>query len=115
MSAGTWCPVQVDREAQFATDAEEESQRSETIFDAAARHCNERVWCVGGEDAGEELEVFMFMFEDMVVQLRSDDAGRMFFKHPRALWGEKVVRKYWARSVRGMVGGQDDVTIFGRM
>jgi hypothetical protein len=43
MSAGTWCPVWVDREAQFATDAEEESQRGETIFDAAARHINERV------------------------------------------------------------------------
>jgi hypothetical protein len=67
MSAGTWCPVWVDREAQFATDAEEESQRVETIFDAAARHCNERVQCVGGEDAGEEVEVFVFMFEDMVV------------------------------------------------
>ncbi len=42
MSAGTWCSVWVDWEAQFATDAEEESQRGETIFDAAARHCNER-------------------------------------------------------------------------
>jgi len=29
--------------------------------------------------------------------------------------GERVVRKYWARSVRGMVGGQDDVTMSGRM
>ena len=38
-----------------------------------------------------------------------------FFRRPRALWGERVVRKYWARSVRGMVGGQDDVTMFGRM
>jgi hypothetical protein len=43
MSAGTWCPVSVDREAQFATDAEEESHRGEAIFDAAAGHCNERV------------------------------------------------------------------------
>ena len=43
MSTGTWCPVWVDREAQFVTDAEEESQRGETIFDAVARHCNERV------------------------------------------------------------------------
>ncbi len=38
-----------------------------------------------------------------------------FFRRPHALWGERVVRKYWARSVRGMVGGQDDVTMFGRM
>ena len=29
--------------------------------------------------------------------------------------GERVVRKYWVRSVRGMVGRQDDVTISGRM
>jgi hypothetical protein len=34
---------------------------------------------VGGEDAGEEVEVFVFMFEDMVVYLRSDNASRMFF------------------------------------
>ena len=32
-----------------------------------------------------------------------------------ALWGERVVRKYWMRSVRGVVGGQDDAAIFGRM
>ena len=31
------------------------------------------------------------------------------------LWGESVVRKYWARSVWGVVGGQDDVAMFGRM
>jgi hypothetical protein len=43
MSAGTRCPVWVDREAQFAADVEEESQWGEMIFDAAARHCNERV------------------------------------------------------------------------
>ena len=38
-----------------------------------------------------------------------------FFRRPRALWGERVVRKYWVRSVRGMVGGQDDAAMFGRM
>jgi hypothetical protein len=38
-----------------------------------------------------------------------------FFRRPRALWGDRVVRKYWARSVRGTVGGQDDVAMFGRM
>ena len=43
MSTGTWSPVWVDREAQFAADAEEESHRGEVIFDAAAGHCNERV------------------------------------------------------------------------
>jgi len=60
-------PVWIDREAQFAADAEEESHRGEAIFDAAAGHCNERVWCVGGEDAGEEVEVFVLMFKDVVV------------------------------------------------
>jgi hypothetical protein len=43
MSAGARCPDWVDREVQFAADAEEESKQGETIFDAAARHCNERV------------------------------------------------------------------------
>ncbi len=38
-----------------------------------------------------------------------------FIRCPCALWGDRVVRKYWARSVRGMVGGQDDVVMFGRM
>ncbi len=43
MSVGARCPVWVDREVQFAADGKEEGQRGETIFDAAARHCNERV------------------------------------------------------------------------
>ncbi len=43
MSAGARCPDWVDRKAQFVADAEEEGQWGETIFDAAARHCNERV------------------------------------------------------------------------
>jgi len=47
-----------NREWQFAADAEEESQRGEAMFHAAVGHCNERVSCVGGEDAGEEVEVF---------------------------------------------------------
>ncbi len=38
-----------------------------------------------------------------------------FFRQPCALWGESVVRKYWVRSVLGVVGGQDDVAVFGRM
>jgi hypothetical protein len=36
MSTGTRGPVWVDREAQFAADAEEENQRGEVMFDAAA-------------------------------------------------------------------------------
>ena len=43
MSTGARGPVWIDREAQFATGAEEESHRCEAIFDAAAGHCNERV------------------------------------------------------------------------
>jgi hypothetical protein len=38
-----------------------------------------------------------------------------FFRRPSALWGERVVRKYWVRSVWGVVGGQDDAAMFGRM
>ncbi len=38
-----------------------------------------------------------------------------FFRYPRALWGERVVRKYWVRFVQGMVGGQDDVAMVGSM
>ena len=67
MSTGARGPVWIDREAQFAADAEEESHWGEAIFDAAAGHCNERVGCGGGEDAGEEVEVFVLMFEDVVV------------------------------------------------
>ena len=59
--------------------------------------------------------MFALMFEDVVIELRSDDASGVFFRRPRALWGDRVVRKYWARSVRGTVGGQDDVTMFGRI
>ena len=43
MSTGARGPVWIDREAQFAADAEEESHWCEAIFDAAAGHCNERV------------------------------------------------------------------------
>ncbi len=57
----------------------------------------------------------IFMFKDMVVKLRSNNGCRMFFRRPRALCGESVVRKYWARSVRGVVGGQADVAMCRRM
>jgi hypothetical protein len=43
MSTGARGPVWIDREVQFAADAEEESHRGEAIFDAAAGHCNEQV------------------------------------------------------------------------
>ncbi len=43
MSTGARGPVWVDRELQSAADAEEESQRGEVMFHAAAGHCNERV------------------------------------------------------------------------
>jgi hypothetical protein len=42
-------------------------------------------------------------------------AVECFFRGPRALWGESVVRKYWARSIWGVVGGQADVAMCGRM
>ncbi len=85
------------------------------MFDAAAGHCNEWVGRVWGENAGEEVKMFAFVFKDMVVKLRSDDVCRMFFSRPCALWGESVVRKYWARSVWGVVGGQDDIAMCGRI
>ena len=43
MSTGARGPVWVDREAQFAADAEEECERGEAMFHAAEGHCNERV------------------------------------------------------------------------
>ena len=57
MSTGARGPVWVDRESQFAADAEEESQQGEAMFHAAAGHCNE---------AGEEVKVFVFVFEDKI-------------------------------------------------
>ena len=87
-------PVWVDREAQLAVDAEEEHERGEAMFDAAAGHCNEYVGRVGGEIAGEEVKVFVFMSKDMAVKLCSDDGCRMFFCWPCVLWGKSVVRKY---------------------
>jgi hypothetical protein len=63
MSTGVRGPVWVDRELQFVADAGEESQRGEAMFHAAVGHCND----VGGEDAREEVKVFVFVFEDMIV------------------------------------------------
>jgi hypothetical protein len=47
--------------------------------------------------------MFKVMFVDVVVELGLNDSGGVFLE---ALWGERVERKYWARSVRGVVGGQ---------
>ncbi len=49
------------------------------VFDATVGHCNEWVGRVWGENAGEEVKMFVFVFKDMVVELRSDDVCRMFF------------------------------------
>ena len=67
---------------------------------------------MGGEDAGEEVEVSCWCSKTWLYSSAVMMPVECFFRHPRALWGERVVRKYWARSVRGMVGGQDDVTMF---
>ncbi len=70
---------------------------------------------MGGENALKEAKVVIFMFKDIVVKLCSNDGCRMFFRQPQALWGESVVMKYWARSVWGVMGGQADVAMCGRM
>jgi hypothetical protein len=60
-------------------DAEEECYQGEAMFGAAVGHCDEWVGLVGGEDAGEEVKVFIFVFKDMVVELHSVDGSRVFF------------------------------------
>ena len=47
-------------------DAKEDRYRGEAVFDAAAGHCNEWVGHVWGENAGEEANIFLFVFKDMV-------------------------------------------------
>ena len=54
------------------------------MFGAVVGHCNERIGHVGGEDAGEEVKVLVFVFKYMVVELCSG----VLFRWPRALWGE---------------------------
>ncbi len=58
-----------------------------------------------GEDAREEVEVSTFVFEYVVADLDFTVWVKCFFKWPHALCGESVVKKLWARSVRGVVGG----------
>ena len=69
---------------------------------------------MGVDDAGE-VKVFIFVFEDMLYSSTVTMAVECFFRRLRALWGGCVVRKYWLRSVQGVVGGQDDVAVFKRM
>ncbi len=76
------------------------------MFDAAAGHCNEWVGRVWGENAGEEVKMLSSALTLFV---------EFFVSQLRALWGESVVRKYWVSSVWGVVGGQDDIAICGRM
>ena len=55
-----------------------------------------------GEDAREEMEVFVFVFVDV-----NSSAVTMlvecFFRRPRALWGESVLRKLFDGTVDGLV------------
>ncbi len=39
-----------------------------------------------GENAGEEVKMFVFVFKDIVVKLRSDDVCRMFFCYGGRVW-----------------------------
>ena len=45
----------------------------------AVGHCNEWVGYVWGENAGEEVKMFVFVFKDMVGKLCSDNVCRMLF------------------------------------
>ena len=110
IATGARGPVWVDREAQFAMDTEEESYRGEAIFDAAAGHCNEQVWMLGRRWKCSCSCSKTWLYSSAVTM-----PVECFFRSLRALWGDRVVRKYWVRSVWGTVGGQNDVVMFGRM
>jgi len=70
---------------------------------------------VGGKDAGEEVKCTFSYLKRWLYSSTVTMPVECFFWRLCALWGERVVRKYWARSVRGVVGGQDDAAMFGRM
>jgi len=61
-----------------------------------------RKGCLGGGESGS----VRVPIHD--VELSSDDGRTMFFRRPHApwAWGESVVRKYWARSVWGVMVGR---------
>ncbi len=43
VAAGAWCVVWVDRESEFAADAEQKGQWGEAVLEGASRHGNEGV------------------------------------------------------------------------
>ncbi len=59
--------------------------------------------------------MFEVMLVYVVVEFGLNNGGGVFFMQLWALWGERVERKYWARSVQGMVGGQAVAASCGRM
>jgi hypothetical protein len=115
VAADARCVGRIDGEPELATNVEEESEQGEAVLGGALRHCNEWVGCGGGENAWDEVEVFKVMFVDVVVEFGLNNSGGVFFMRLRVLWGERVERKYWARSIQGVVGGQVVATNCGRM
>jgi hypothetical protein len=109
------CVGRIDGEPELATNAEEESEQGEVVLDCASRHCNEWVGCGGGQDAWEEGEVFKVIFVDVIVDFGLNDGGGVFLYAAPGAVGERVERKYWARFVQGVVGGQAVATSCGRM
>ena len=109
MSTGARGPVWVDSEAQLAADAEEESQRGKA-FSMLLRDIAMSEYDVWGERMlGRRWKGSCSCSKTWLYSSAVTMPVECFFWCPRALWGERVVRKYWARSVRGMVGRQDDV------
>ena len=70
---------------------------------------------MGGEDTGEEVKVSFSYSKTWLYSSLVTMPVECFFRRLHALWGVRVVRKYWLRSVRGVFGGQDDAAMFGRM
>ena len=70
---------------------------------------------MGGEDAGEEVKGPFLYLKTYLYSSTVMMVVECFFRQLCALWGESVVRKYWTRSVLGVVGRQDDVALFVKM
>ncbi len=115
VAADAWCVGRIDGEPELATNAEEESEWGGEVLDGASRHRNEWVGCGGGEVVWEGVEVFKVIFIDVVVEFGLNDDGGLFLYAAPGLWGERVERKYWARFVQGVVGGQAVAASCGRM
>jgi hypothetical protein len=74
--------------------------------DGNAGHYNECwVRCGGGKNAWKKVKVFVFVFEDMVVKLYSDDGGRMCLVGAMCAMGGECGKEVLVQSVRG-VGGR---------